>query len=260
MIKGDLDINDIKSALNKDGFAIVARVLDRGLIEELIEAVDRIESTANSSASGVLTRDGGVYGARDLLARDPIFRELAHRPEIRRLVEPILGDDAFVVRGLLFDKTPELNWNLPWHQDLTIAVRARCDLPGFGPWTLKEGVPHAHAPSELLGRMLTIRLHLDDCGAGSGPMRVLPGSHAFGRLSPGETAAWIARQGDRSRLCVVPAGGAVLMRPLLLHGSIAATETGRRRTIHLEFAAERLPGGLEWRETCISAPIGNGEE
>ena len=42
MIKGDLDINDIKSTLNKDGFAIVARVLDRGLIEELIEAVDRI--------------------------------------------------------------------------------------------------------------------------------------------------------------------------------------------------------------------------
>ena len=31
---------------------------------------------------------------------------------------------AFVVRGLFFDKTPTTNWNLPWHQDMTIAVRA----------------------------------------------------------------------------------------------------------------------------------------
>lgn len=255
MTEGFSDINDIKQTLDIDGFAIVEGVLDRPTIDRLIEALERIEATAKSSGSGVLTRDGGVYGARDLLVRDPIFPELARRPEIRRLIEPILGAGAFVVRGLLFDKSPELNWNLPWHQDLTIAVRARGEVPGFGPWTVKGGVPHAHAPAELLGRMLTIRLHLDDCGAGSGPMRVLPGSHAFGRLSPRETAAWIAREGARSRLCVVPAGGAVLMRPLLLHGSIAATETGRRRTIHLEFAAERLPEGLEWRESGVSEPI-----
>ena len=46
--------------------------------------------------------------------------------------------------------------------------------------------------------------------------------------------------------CLVPAGGAVIMRPLLLHASASATGTARRRVIHLEYAAEALPVGLEW--------------
>jgi hypothetical protein len=36
------------------------------------------------------------------------------------------------------------------------------------------------------------------------------------------------------------------MRPLLLHASSPAADPRHRRVIHLEFAAEPLPGGLEW--------------
>ncbi len=49
--------------------------------------------------------------------------------------------------------------------------------------------------------------------------------------------------------CLVPKGGVVMMRPLLLHASSAATEPTRRRVIHLEYAAEPLPEGVEWFET-----------
>jgi ectoine hydroxylase-related dioxygenase (phytanoyl-CoA dioxygenase family) len=151
-----------------------------------------------------------------------------------------------VVRGLFFDKTPTANWNLPWHQDLTIAVRTRRDVPGFRPWTLKGGIPHVHAPADLLGRMVTIRIHLDDCGPQSGPLRVLPGSHASGKLDPGAIATWPSRTGMPAVDVLVPAGGAVIMRPLLLHASASGTDPGHRRVIHLEYAAEELPGGLEW--------------
>ena len=96
----------------------------------------------------------------------------------------MLGPRAFAVRALFFDKTPGANWNLPWHQDVTIAVKGRRDVAGFGPWTLKAGIHHVHAPGPLLARMVTIRIHLDDCRPESGPMRVLPGSHAEGRHGP----------------------------------------------------------------------------
>ena len=95
--------------------------------------------------------------------------------------------------------------------------------------------------------MLTVRVHLDDCGAGQGPLRVLPGSHDGGRLDADSTRGWLDREDAVS--CLVPQGGVVMIRPLLLHASSAATEPARRRVIHLEYAVDALPGGVEWFET-----------
>jgi len=45
----------------------------------------------------------------------------------------------------------------------------------------------------------------------------------------------------------VPRGGALLMRPLLLHASSPALEPGHRRVIHIEYSNCALATGLEWR-------------
>ena len=231
-----------REQFDRDGFAIIDNVLTADQVAELIEVTRRCSSTTQQ---GVLHRRGEVYGVRDLVWRIPEIRRLPGRIRSRdRSSHPWRG--RFVVRGLYFDKTLSTNWNLPWHQDLTIAVRARRNAPGFGPWTLKAGIPHVHAPAGLLARMVTIRLHLDDCGAESGPLRVLPGSHATGKLDAGAIAVWSSRAGKIAVDCVVPAGGAVVMRPLLLHASASVTTPGHRRVIHLEYAAESLPDGLEW--------------
>ena len=148
-------------SLERDGYAILDRILSPVHVTELIEAT---RMYASGDHDGRLDRGGEVYGGRDLLWRIAEVRRLAQSPALTTIAETVLGPGAFAVRGLFFDKTPTANWNLPWHQDLTIALRARRDVPGFGPWTLKGGIPHVHAPAELLARMLTIRLHLDDCG------------------------------------------------------------------------------------------------
>ena len=149
-----------------------------------------------------------------------------------------------MVRGILFDKTPGANWKVGWHQDLSIAVKKRVDVPGFGPWSEKAGVPHVQPPCAVLEQMLTIRLHLDECGEDNGPLRVLPGSHTKGKMAPQEIKAY--RQATEPVICACPRGGALLMRPLLLHASSLATSPKHRRVVHLEFAAQPLPGGLEW--------------
>jgi hypothetical protein len=234
----------------RDGYAILERVATPGRVAELLEAT---RSYSSGDHDGRLDRRGEVYGGRDQLWRIAEVGRLARSRELTAIAEAVLGPGAFAVRGLFFDKTPTVNWNLPWHQDLTIAVRARRDVPGFGPWTLKGGIPHAHAPADLLSRMVTIRLHLDDCGPANGPMRVLPGSHAAGKLDPGAIAAWTARAGGLAVDCLVPAGGAVVMHPLLLHGSASSAAPGHRRVIHLEYASEALPDGLEWYQSITSA-------
>jgi hypothetical protein len=235
--------NRWQDCFDRDGFAIIDRVLTEVEVSDSIEFTRAFSSTAHA---GVLDRRGEVSGVRDLIWRIPEIRRLAHSRTVLEIAQATLGPGAFVVRGLFFDKTQSTNWNLPWHQDMTIATRARRDVSGFGPWTNKAGIPHVHAPADLLARMVTIRLHLDDCGGESGPLRVLPGSHAAGKLDAGAVAAWSSRAGDLAVECIVPAGAAVVMRPLLLHASASGTASGHRRVVHLEYAAEPLPGGLEW--------------
>jgi ectoine hydroxylase-related dioxygenase (phytanoyl-CoA dioxygenase family) len=150
------------------------------------------------------------------------------------------------VRAILFDKNAAANWLVPWHQDLSIAVRERRDVPGFGPWSTKAGVVHVQPPIDVLNRMLTIRLHLDDCPETNGPLKVVPGTHRT-MLTPDELAA-VATNGPNVA-CVVRAGGAVLMRPLLVHASSPASELRHRRVVHIEYAAVSLPGGLCWYES-----------
>jgi hypothetical protein len=183
-------------------------------------------------------------GVRNLLRELPAVAEVAASEPVRHLIEAVLGPAAFPVRALWFDKTAEANWKVPWHQDLAIAVAERREVPGFTGWSMKDGVPHVHPPAETLEGMFTVRLHLDACGPENGPLRVLPGSHRGGRLEAVDIAHW--REHNAAVECVVPRGGALLLRPLLLHASSAALRPGHRRVLHLEFAAAELPGGLRW--------------
>ena len=229
------------SALERDGFAIVPDVVPAAVVMELVRGINAVEPSASA-----LDRGAGVYAMRTLLRDVPEVRRLARSPALRALVEPVLGPGLRPVRGLYFDKTSASNWVVPWHQDVTIAVQARTGAAGYGPWTVKAGVPHVQPPVSVLEGMLTVRVQLDESDESSGLLRVLPGSHAHGRLGAEATARWLERVAPVS--CVVPRGGALLMRPLLLHASSPSEGPGHRRVVHLEFAAGPLPGGVIWYE------------
>ena len=228
--------------LDLSGFAIVPDVLDAKTINALQAALEPL-SSGNSPVS---RRGATAFAVRNLLQISPDVRSLAQSSSVRSLMEAVLGPDCRAVRGILFDKTPGANWNVVWHQDLSVAVREKRTVPGWGPWSIKAGVVHVQPPFEVLERMLTIRLHLDNCGTENGPLRVLPGTHRLGRLGPAQIAN--LRQQIPETICGVGVGGALLMRPLLLHASSDAVIPGHRRVLHLEFAEGILPHGLEWKE------------
>ncbi len=235
-----------QDALGRDGFVIVPAAADAETIAALLRALDDVQD-----GQGVRRR-GSIYGIRNLMDVVPEVGRFAASEAVRALVTPVLGAGAFPVRGTLFDKTPDANWNVVWHQDLSIAVQERRDAPGFGPWSEKSGVPHVQPPAAILERLLTLRLHLDPCGEDNGPLRVIAGSHRHGRLDAGDIQE---RRQHHETVCTVPAGGALLMRPLLLHASSDARQPGHRRVVHLDFAAERLPGGLRWHAERSAAGL-----
>ncbi len=217
--------------VEQHGFAVVPRV---------IEADEQLQ---------LLSTLGPVSGAgrRGLLAL-PAVAELARSHRLLDLIRPHLPSEPFPVRAIYFDKSSDTNWLVPWHQDLTLALRASAEVPGFGPWSTKDGIPHVQPPVELLQQMLTVRLHLDAADESNGALRVLPGSHRLGRLSFERIQELRSQQSDF--FCAVSAGDALLMRPLLLHASSRSTSTQHRRVLHIEYAAFTLPEELNWHEAA----------
>jgi hypothetical protein len=188
------------------------------------------------------------------LPRDAAGHRIAGLPALRPLLSAegavgmaaarVLGPATRPVRAILFDKSAAQNWSLGWHQDRTICVRERIESPGFGPWTLKQGIRHVAPPADLLARMVTLRLHLDDVPIGNAPLLVAPGSHRLGRIAEPEIDAVVARCGVRA--CVASRGDIWLYATLILHASEAARMPSRRRVLQVDYSAEDLPGGLEW--------------
>ena len=216
--------------LNAHGFAIVPQVLDQVACEALRDLLGDAEG---AGTRGILRMPEVMRLAQSLLAD---------------LVRPHLPARPVPVRGIYFDKRPETNWLVAWHQDQTLALKERVEVPGWGPWSVKEGVPHVQPPVELLEQMLTVRLHLDDADSTNGALRVLPGTHRLGRLNA--EAIQSCRETREEVSCETKTGDALLMRPLLLHASSRSTSERRRRVLHIEFAGFDLPAPLEWHEAA----------
>src|ERR1700676_963608 len=120
-----LTSTDLKAALSIDGFAIVEKVLGRDEIASLITALERLQN-----GESALRRKGAVFAMRNLLENVAEIGALARSAKLHRLVEPVLGSNFRPVRGILFDKVEGANWKVPWHQDVTIAVKARVEAEG----------------------------------------------------------------------------------------------------------------------------------
>ncbi len=173
-----------------------------------------------------------------------LTRFLASDGSIGAIAAATLGPSSRPVRAVLFDKTAGTNWSLAWHQDRTICVEQRIEVQGFGPWTTKQGILHVAPPFALLSRMVTLRVHLDDVPITNAPLLIAPGSHRHGRVPVDAIDAVVRQCGIYT--CIADAGDVWAYATPILHASEASAIPARRRVLQIDFAAEELPGGLEW--------------
>ena len=229
-----------RERLDADGFTFLSEALTPDAVAAALAEWEAITHLNASDAAVLGGESGPAYGARNLLEMWPRVIELVRAPSVRDALCAVLGSGAGVVRALYFDKPPGHSWALPWHKDYTVAVKAHGRLGRFQKPTVKAGVPHVEAPEELLARMVTARLHLDDVTDENGPLRVIPGSQVEGKEIAREPVTVICRAGD-----------VLLMRPLLTHasGHCSPGTTRHRRIVHLECAPSPvLPDGYEWHD------------
>ncbi|MBZ5507253.1 MAG: phytanoyl-CoA dioxygenase family protein [Acidobacteriia bacterium] len=214
----------------QDGYAIFQSVLPIADIQQL---------TLKLGGSALRRSRAGV---RHLLGNSDIAG-LAGDPRLLGIAQSVLGNDAFPFRATLFDKSPDSNWPITWHQDTALPLREKHEAPGWGPWSEKEGIAYAHAPAQALEQVVALRLHLDDSRDDNGPLRVLPETHRQGVFSDQQIEVIAASV--NAVTCLVPRGGVIVMRPLIIHASSKSHSDVPRRVIHIEYASQNI----------VSAPL-----
>jgi len=216
-------------SLKTDG----AERIENALTDRDMNLLDQVASDQLKIGPGVRLFRNNALG--QLLARPGTLDDIATRQ---------LGVQVRPVRAVLFDKNPESNWAVGWHQDRTIAVRAKCDVPEFGPWSKKAGQHHVEPPFEIISRMLTLRAHLDACGLDNAPLKIAPGSHRLGRVPSSEIEKTVSNLGEA--VCEAEAGDIWLYATSILHASDAARRPTHRRVLQIDYSCDALPGDLEW--------------
>ncbi|MCW1883703.1 phytanoyl-CoA dioxygenase family protein [Luteolibacter flavescens] len=202
--------------LARDGWSIARPGLTHDLLEEL-----RSEAFSPGSA-----------GVRCLLDFSSV-KVAAEEMKQHLIAGDVIPSSAVAIQAIAFDKTPDTNWKVPWHQDLMFPFSDEVSSPGYDLPSRKTGVHYARPPVDVLESLLAVRLHLDDCDETNGPLRVSPGTHLSGIIPSAEAANRAAENGEVA--CLASIGEALLMRPLLLHASSQATEPGHRRVLHVVY-------------------------
>ena len=195
-----------------------------------------------------------LFAIRNLLGEIPALKAILKNTQLQKLLESHFPKQNYqCIKAIYFDKPPQSNWVVNWHQDLTINVKEKplpsptlMEVTHFRNWVQKSGFWSVQPTLEYLQNIVTVRLHLEDCLAENGALKVLRGSHAQGIGSALRLDQ--LKQKFENVTCEVSKGGALVMSPLLWHASAKNRSSRHRRVIHLEFCSLSLPKELEWYE------------
>lgn len=226
------NVSPKNSELIKNGYAHFRSALNQKDIELARSEVEKLRLLHSFQG-----------GLRNLSSKSANIFDLIQSGPVRQVLKELGREHAFLVRSILFDKTPGSNWKVAWHQDTKIPVTQRHEMEGFSAWSTKDGIVHVQPPAAILEEMVTLRIHLDDTPKENGALKVAPGSHTEGFIPQSR----IADLTQNEYTCSCKAGDILAMSPLILHSSSPSELPSNRRVIHLEFATQLLPSPLMWK-------------
>lgn len=236
------------------GYLVVENVITQAEAEVLRSAIEQLGLSRHPGDIGLSASDNYLTVIHDLPKRSgALARIIQYRP-VLSLVEQLLGYPVRVTGGLLLDKDPQHNWEIPWHQDTGIYVEK---IPPGEPEDVRGGLPVYSTRGLELAGDITCRLALDPAGAESGGLYVLPGTH---RQHLGKDVA--ARFGsEKGVLAPQQTGSALFYTPLVLHRSEKMSSAqNHRRILHLSWgpADLKLPDGAQlypWPQPFPLTPV-----
>ncbi len=93
--------------IQSDGFALVPELGDEAQVNELVTAL-----VAAHDKTGTRSNRNGIYAMRNLMQIEAV-QNWAHSENLRCVLAPILGENYFPTRGILFVNTGCILKGLP---------------------------------------------------------------------------------------------------------------------------------------------------
>jgi ectoine hydroxylase-related dioxygenase (phytanoyl-CoA dioxygenase family) len=225
----------MKNQLQTNGFEIIEDVYSE---EEMNDILDFLV------AKGIENK----FGVREFLLDNPEIVNKIFTKKFLAIIKTISPNCKQFIKSIYFDKPPNANWIVNWHQDLTINLKSKKETPNFKNWRVNRERTIVQPSREMLENIFTIRIHLDDCTKENGALRVIEKSHNRGVI---EIVDWMKEKEGVERICEIKKGGVLIMKPLILHASRRTENQQNRRVIHIEFCDKALPNGLDWKENVV---------
>lgn len=157
---------DVRSAFDREGYWIARGLLDQGSTE-LLARILRAELHASIDLQSRTDREGHQtrLALRNALG-DDAFSALARSEQVAGRVQDLLGEEIYHYHHKLMVKEPRVGGAWEWHQDYGYWYENGCLRPDMASCLMAIG------PSTVE----------------NGCLRVVPGSHALGRLDHGRVS------------------------------------------------------------------------
>jgi ectoine hydroxylase-related dioxygenase (phytanoyl-CoA dioxygenase family) len=191
-------LTDHATAIERDGFTVLERVIEPDLVRELLDAIDRVMVDAEIPFGANRFLGERTRRIFNLLARDPLFARVPLHPAVLPLVEEVLDEQCLLSSLTAIEMQPG-----------QAAQPLHCDDGSIA-------LPRPHVPVVCVALWA-----LTEFDSANGATRLVPGSHRRERRpAKGEQEAYVEAE--------MPAGSVLVYDGGLWHAGGDNTSDDRR--------------------------------
>jgi len=198
------------------GFTVLEDYMGATLLENMRTRVDQLLEEEGEAAGSEFKTEENARRLANLVDKGEVFREAIARPEMLALVESVLGGDFKLSSLNMRSANPYSSSVQPFHIDMGLLP----DSKGYA--------------------VCNCVWMLDDFTPENGALRVIPGSHNWGKKPQNELADPYAPH-PNELLVTGHAGTVVVMNAHAWHGGTANKTGKERRALHSFFCRHDTP-------------------
>jgi ectoine hydroxylase-related dioxygenase (phytanoyl-CoA dioxygenase family) len=202
--------------LDEHGFVVLEDFMSPQLLTDLCQRVEEVFAEEGSRAGAEFKQEPGCRRLANLVNKGEIFRRAISLPALLHQVGQVLGPEFKLSSLNVRSVNPLADESQPLHADMAA-------LPDDGGYWVCNTV-----------------WMLDDFTLDNGPIRVVPGSHRWGKL-PQEALADPRARHPQEVLITGQAGTVVVMNAHAWHGGTANRTARPRTAMHAFFCRRDKP-------------------
>jgi ectoine hydroxylase-related dioxygenase (phytanoyl-CoA dioxygenase family) len=198
------------------GYTVLQDYMGDAMLQSMRTRVDELFAMEGGAAGSEFRTEKDARRLANLVDKGEVFREAIVRKEILELVASVLGQDFKLGSLNVRSANPESGGAQPFHVDMGLLPDAKGYATCNCVWML------------------------DDFTSENGALRVIPGSHRWGK-KPEDTIADVYAQHPQEVLVTGRAGTVVVMNAHAWHGGTVNRTNRERRALHSFFVRRDIP-------------------